>query len=73
MNGLYPIIRRKRRPLVVEETPLTVGANVEPVQANAERGTGNAENFHAKGEIVETAVKETSGTWPKAQRMEHDA
>ena len=31
-NGLYPIIRRVRRPLVVADAPPAVVENVEPVQ-----------------------------------------
>jgi hypothetical protein len=35
MNGLLPIIRRKRRPLVVADAPPVVAGNVEPVEAKA--------------------------------------
>ena len=35
MNELLPIIRRKRRPLIVVDAPLVVVGNVEPVQAVA--------------------------------------
>ena len=35
MNELYPIIRRKRRPLIVADAPLVVVGNVEPLQAVA--------------------------------------
>ena len=31
MQGLLPIIRRKRRPLLVADAPPVVGADVEPV------------------------------------------
>jgi hypothetical protein len=31
MNGLFPIIRRKRTPLVVADAPLAVASDVEPV------------------------------------------
>ena len=31
MNQLYPIIRRKRRPLTVDAAPPVVVVNVEPV------------------------------------------
>jgi len=37
MNGLYPIIRRRRVPLMVRDAPPTVAANVEPVKVNAEQ------------------------------------
>jgi len=36
MNGLHPIIRRKRRPLYVEDAP-PIPAKTEPVQAVAEK------------------------------------
>jgi hypothetical protein len=35
MNTLYPIIRRKRRPLIVADKPPVVAGNVEPVIAVA--------------------------------------
>jgi len=35
MQTLYPIIRRKRRPLLVVDAPPVVVGNVEPVQAVA--------------------------------------
>ena len=35
MEGLFPIVRRKRVPLVVEDTPPVMIGNVEPVQAVA--------------------------------------
>ena len=35
MNELLPIIRRKRRPLIVADAPPVVVGNVEPVQAVA--------------------------------------
>jgi hypothetical protein len=31
MNGLFPIIRRKRRPLVVADVPPVAAAPVQPV------------------------------------------
>jgi ribosomal protein L3 len=31
MEGLFPIVRRKRVPLVVEDTPPVMVGNVEPV------------------------------------------
>ena len=33
MHGLFPIIRRVRRPLVAVDVPPVVGANIEPVNA----------------------------------------
>jgi hypothetical protein len=33
MDKLYPIIRRKRRPLVVADVPPAVAASVQPVAA----------------------------------------
>ena len=35
MTNLYPIIRRKRRPLIVADKPPGVVGNVEPVNAAA--------------------------------------
>jgi len=35
MQGLYPIIRRKRRPLILDDVPPVVLGNVEPVQPQA--------------------------------------
>ena len=35
MNELFPIIRRKRRPLILEDAPPVVVGNVEPVKADA--------------------------------------
>ena len=35
MTGLYPIIRRKRVPLIVQGTPAAPAGNVEPVVAQA--------------------------------------
>ncbi len=35
MQELYPIIRRKRRPLIVADAPPIVVGNVEPVKAEA--------------------------------------
>ena len=35
MTNLYPIIRRKRRPLIVADKPPVVVGNVEPVNAVA--------------------------------------
>ena len=35
MNTLYPIIRRKRRPLIVADKPPVVAGSVEPVQVVA--------------------------------------
>ena len=35
LNQLLPIIRRKRKPLVVADAPPVVVGNVEPVQVNA--------------------------------------
>jgi hypothetical protein len=34
MNGLFPIIRRKRRPLIVEDVP-PIPTNTKPVQSVA--------------------------------------
>ena len=52
MNELYPIIRRKRRPLIVEDAPPVVLGNVEPVKVEAtvsregnEGGEGKTENL----------------------------
>ena len=36
MQDLYPIIRRKRRPLLVADAPPVAIGNVEPVKAEAE-------------------------------------
>jgi BRCT domain type II-containing protein len=36
MNGLHPIIRRKRRPLYVEDVP-PMAAKAKPVQSVAEK------------------------------------
>ena len=44
MNELLPIIRRVRRPLLVEDKPPVVAGNVEPANANAEAGAQNAES-----------------------------
>jgi hypothetical protein len=35
MNELYPVIRRKRRPLIVADVPPVVATHVEPVPAVA--------------------------------------
>ncbi|HEU5071740.1 MAG TPA: hypothetical protein VFV96_15145 [Verrucomicrobiae bacterium] len=35
MNTLYPIIRRKRRPLFVADKPPVIAGNVEPAKAVA--------------------------------------
>jgi hypothetical protein len=35
-QGLYPIVRRVRRPLVLHDKPVAVVGNVEPVQAEAQ-------------------------------------
>ena len=35
MTGLYPIIRRKRVPLIVQDTPAAPAGNVEPVVVEA--------------------------------------
>ena len=35
MDQLYPIIRRTRRPLLVQDTPPVVATNVEPVKVEA--------------------------------------
>jgi hypothetical protein len=35
MDHLYPIIRRKRVPLIVQDTPAAPAGNVEPVVAQA--------------------------------------
>ena len=37
MQGLYPIIRRKRRPLLPVDGPPTVVGSVEPVNAETVR------------------------------------
>ena len=68
VNGLYPIIRRKRRPLIVADAPPTVVADVEPVQTNAERGTVNAEEAQVK---VEATDNGTSGATPEARCVEN--
>lgn len=36
MQNLFPIIRRKRRPLMVVDTPPVVAGSVEPVKVEAE-------------------------------------
>lgn len=36
MNELFPIIRRKRRPLIVEDQPPVVTGSVEPVKVEAD-------------------------------------
>ena len=44
MNGLFPIIRRKRTPLTVADAPPVVASNVEPVPVvNDECRMTNAE------------------------------
>ena len=35
MTGLYPIIRRVRRPLIVQDAPPVNAGNAEPVAAEA--------------------------------------
>jgi hypothetical protein len=35
-QGLFPIIRRVRRPLVLNDKPVAVVGNVEPVQVEAQ-------------------------------------
>ncbi len=45
MNQLLPIIRRVRRPLLVEDKPPVVTGNVEPVKAHAEGEACGAETL----------------------------
>ncbi len=52
MNELYPIIRRKRRPLILDDKPPVVATSVEPVKVEAsvsregsEGGEGKSENL----------------------------
>lgn len=58
MNTLYPIIRRKRRPLVVADKPPVVAGNVEPVQPIA---TTPAESVQADGK-PQTSDDQTAPT-----------
>ncbi len=44
MNELLPIIRRKRRPLVIADAPPVVVGNVEPVQAVATKPVETVES-----------------------------
>jgi hypothetical protein len=55
MQTLYPIIRRKRRPLLVEDSPPVVVGNVEPVKAVAT--TPSAEQT---SEAIQPSVAESS-------------
>ena len=57
MNELCPIIRRKRRPLMVEDKPPVVTGSVEPVKVEAvvsrevsEGGEGKANEAHGVSE-----------------------
>ena len=43
MNGLYPIIRRRRVPLMVRDAPPAVAANVEPVRVEAQATDNEAQ------------------------------
>jgi hypothetical protein len=60
VNGLYFIIRRKRRPLLVEDSPPALVADVEPV---------NAEAAGVKDEAV---GNEPSGEMPEAVHLEDE-
>jgi hypothetical protein len=55
MQTLYPIIHRKRRPLVVADAPPVVVGNVEPVKAVAK--TPSAEQA---SEAIQAGVAESS-------------
>jgi hypothetical protein len=54
MNNLFPIVRRKRRPLFVEDAPPVMVGNVEPVNADAksesEDGGLKMEDGNARGD-----------------------
>ena len=52
MEGLFPIVRRKRVPLVVEDMPPVMIGNVEPVQAVAVEPL--VETVEAQGTQAET-------------------
>jgi len=55
MQGLLPIIRRQRRPLVVVDAPPVVVANVEPVNAEAGRAKF-AEHVATIGHLGEASL-----------------
>ena len=52
MNELFPIIRRKRRPLIVEDAPPVVVGNVEPPKVEA-------------GDVQQNRTDATDGTHDK--------
>ena len=54
MNELYPIIRRKRRPLVTEDAPPVVAKSVEPVKSETVSREG--------GEVGEVKQSDASVT-----------
>jgi len=55
MKELYPIIRRKRRPLVVEDAPAVVVGSVEPVKVEAAVSREANEGGEGKNEILSDA------------------
>ena len=57
MNQLYPIIRRQRRPLVVNDAPPSVVGNVEPVNA----GHKDAQKAQDEGRSVKGEVRGQDG------------
>jgi hypothetical protein len=61
MQGLYPIIRRVRRPLFVADKPPVVVGNVEPANANAAlASTGPAEAGTTNQRNAKAATKQTA-------------
>lgn len=60
MQGLYPIIRRQRRPLIVLDVPPVVVGNVEPVNAEAGHAEIATEAKHVEDACTPPApLKET--------------
>jgi hypothetical protein len=60
MHGLYPIIRRVRRPLIVQDTPPVMAGSGEPVEANAE--TLKTETLKAGAKMVNEVPGGTPST-----------
>ena len=68
MEGLFPIVRRKRVPLVVEDTPPAVIGNVEPAQAVAAESGAAVPPVNAEPQSAEPARR--AGKDRRAKRQE---
>jgi hypothetical protein len=59
MNGLYPIIRRVRRPLLPVEAPADAKPAIVPAQAEKPEQVAQGEQQKSKDEHDETTATET--------------